>query len=117
MPITTQKRKKKERSGTQLNASINDDLFNEFKEFCRKQDLFRDRTVEKALRMFLRSEAREQDDREFYVRLDDEAARRFQAFRIFRKYTTDTRSGLVQVALSRHIATDVADPGAREGFE
>jgi hypothetical protein len=111
------KLKKKKRTGTQLNATVDEAVFNELKEFCRRQDLFRDRTVEKALKMFLRSESRDEDDREFYVRLDDEAARQFQAFRRYRKYTADTRSGLVQVALSRHIATDVADPSAREGFE
>lgn len=106
--------RKKRKNGAQLNAVVPRDLFAEFKDFCKREGRFRDRTVERALRMFLRAEDREQD-REFYVTLAEDAARRFMAFRTVRRYPAEARSGVVETALDRHIETAL-NPAEREAF-
>lgn len=101
--------------GKQLNALVKPELFGAFADHCLARNQKRDRTVEVALQRYLRAEDPTQD-KEFYVTLDEDSARRLNAFRRLRQMPE--RSLLVEEALRGHIAAVLgADVVARAQYE
>ena len=83
----------------QRNYRIDKRLADDFDEHCDQRDLIRDRTVERALRLFLDS-ASEQETQTFVVQLSDDAA---AALHAYRKVFMADRKALIEAALLHFI--------------
>ena len=97
-----------------MNAVVSHELFDAFRAHCDAHGLVRDRTAERALEQFLRTEASQ--DQEFVVSLSDETAHDFREYRL--RHRLPDRSLLVEDAIQLLIAADVIDdPELRHYFK
>jgi hypothetical protein len=83
----------------QRNYRIDKRLADDLDVHCENRDLIRDRTVERALRLFLDATS-EQETQTFVVQLSDEAAATMDAYR---KVFLADRNALIEAALLEFI--------------
>jgi hypothetical protein len=98
----------------QRNYRIEKRLADNFDEHCDQRDLIRDRTVERALRLFLDSVS-EQETQTFLIQLSDDAA---AALHAYRKVFMADRNALIEAALLQFIDRKLdLDVEQRAAFE